>query len=110
MLIAIIGLGIELNRMGEQTVKLGFDDLGIGLVLGIVWLVIYYLVPIWWVNLITIVLLFFSVYGISVGTIKILRNLFLSKKEFLVKLPIVIFQLTAFVAAIVTILNIFKIL
>lgn len=110
LLIGIIGLGIELNKLGDQTVKLGFDDLGIGSALLIVWATIYYFFPIWWVNLITIILLFFGVYGTTVGAIKIMRNLFLSKKGFLVKLPIVIVQFAAFIAAIFTILSILNII
>ncbi len=108
LFIGIIGLGIELNKLGDQTVKLGFEELGIGLGLLIVWATIYYFFPIWWVNLITIFLLFFGTYGTTVGAVKILRNLFSSKKSFLFKLPIVIVQFTAFVAAIFTILNILK--
>ncbi|KYG92157.1 hypothetical protein [Metasolibacillus sp. FSL K6-0083] len=110
LLIGIIGLGIELNKLGDQTVKLGFDDLGIGLGLVIAWATIYYFFPIWWVNLITLILLFFGIYGTTIGAIKVLRNLFLSKKSFLLKLPIVIVQFTAFIAAIFTILNILKII
>lgn len=110
LLIGIVGLGFELNKLGDQTVKLGFDDFGVGFALVSIWAIIYYFFPIWWINLITIILLFFGVYGTTVGAIKILRILFLSKKNFLVKLPIVIVQFTAFVAAIVTILNILKII
>lgn len=110
LLIGIIGLGVELNKLGDQSVKLGFDDLALGLGLLAVWVTFYYFFPVWWVNLLTIVFLFLGVYGITIGAIKILRNLFLSKKSFLVKLPIVIVQFSAFLAAIFTILNVLKIL
>lgn len=105
-----MGLGIELNRLGDQTVKLGFDELGIGVGLLLVWATTFYFFPIWWVNLLTLPLLFMSLYGIIKGVLKVFRNLFLSKKIFLVKLPIVLAQFAAFVAAIFTTLNILKII
>ena len=58
LLIGIIGLGNELNNLGDQTVKLGFYDFGVGFALVSVWAIIYYFFPIWWINLITIILLF----------------------------------------------------
>lgn len=110
LLIGITGLGLELNKLGGQTDKLGFDELGIGLGIGIIWAIIYYYLPVWWINLITIFLLFLSVYAITAGIIKILRILFLSKRNILVKLPIVIIQFVAFIAAIVTILDILNLI
>lgn len=104
--IGIIGLGIELNKLGENKVKLGFDGLGLGLAFGLIWLVVYYYFGNLISNLITSPFLIIGIYGVADGFADILIILFSSKKELFIKLPIIIAQITAFIAAIFTILNI----
>lgn len=104
--IGIVGLGIELNKLGDNKVKLGLDGLGLGLALGIIWFVIYYYFGNIVSNIITSPFLMFSIYAIADGFADISIILFSSKKELFIKIPIITAQITAFIAAIVTILNI----
>ena len=109
--IGVSTLGIALNKISDTKNKLGFDDLGIGLGLGIIWAVIYYYFPIFWVNILTLVILFFGIYGVASGILGIIYNLLFqtsNKKKLFVKIPIVIVQFTAFIAAVFTILNILE--
>lgn len=111
LLIGIIGLGVELNKLANgNSDKLGFSDLFLGMGMGTCWIIIYYFREGSLSNLVFLPLLLISIYGISKGLIKILKNLFSSESQFIFKLPLVIFQFTAFIAAIFTILNILKLI
>ena len=104
-------LGVSLNKISDTKSKLGFDDLGIGLGLGMIWAVLYYYFPVFWVNILTMFFLVFGVYGIVSGIMGIMYNLIFQtsdKKKLFVKIPIVIVQFTAFIAAVFTILNILE--
>jgi len=110
LFIGLVGLGIELNKLGDKGNSVGFDDLGLGLGFGLAWAFVYNFYPIGLANIGSLILFYFSIYGMTIGIIKILRNLFSTKKGFIVKLPIVIAQIAAFIATIATILDIFKVI
>lgn len=67
-IIGVGGLGIELNKLAGSPKKWSLDSLGIGLSLVAVWAVIYSFWGGWWfLNLITLPVLFFGMYGIWEG-------------------------------------------
>lgn len=110
LVIAIFGLGIELSKLGNQEVKVGFEDLGVGLVFGVVALSMYFYFDNLIVNYINIFLIFISIYGLTHGSIKIIKNLFLtsSKKELTLKIIIVLIQILATISAVITIADFFR--
>lgn len=109
-IVGIIGLSIELNKLTSNEKKIGLDNLGIGLGLGTIWVIIYYYYPIWWVNLLTFPLLFLASYGIIIGLIGILNNIFTSeqsiKTTLLVKLPVAIAQICGFILTVLQLMQI----
>lgn len=112
LVIGVIGLGIELSKIGNQKTRiLGLDDLGIGIGVGILWLTIYSLLDLWFINIPNSFFLFTSIYFILNGIINIFKNLLSStnKKVFLLKLIIFIVQVIGFISAIITIISIFNI-
>ncbi|MBA7491681.1 hypothetical protein ES702_02229 [subsurface metagenome] len=108
--LGIGGLSVELNKFK----KIKLDNLGIGIVFGILWAIIYYLSPIWWVNIITFPLLFYAVYGILLGLINIFKAIIFSdislKSKILVKIPLLVGQLLGIVFVILQIIKILKII
>jgi hypothetical protein len=69
--IGIFGLSVEIDKEKRG----GTSDLGLGISFALIWAVFYYYFPIWWVNIITFFILFFSIFGISRGLIKVLITL-----------------------------------
>jgi len=108
--IGICGLGFELNKIK----KIGFDNLGVGISLGIIGVIIYYFSPIWWLNIVAFVLFFFSTYGILLGLISILKIIIFSeislKKELIKKILIFLGQIFGISLVILQILKLLKIL
>lgn len=109
--VGIVGLGTELNKLFPKKKKSGFQDLTIGLGFGIIWIVIYYYFPIWWVNIITFPILFFAVYGLLLGFINISKVIIFSdislKKKILVR---ILGQLLGVALVVLQILKILKII
>lgn len=109
--VGIVGLGTELNKLFPKKKKSGFQDLTIGLGFGIIWIVIYYYFPIWWVNIITFPILFFAVYGLLLGFINISKVIIFSdislKKKILVR---ILGQLLGIALVVLQILKILKII
>ncbi|WP_312114322.1 hypothetical protein [Brevibacillus reuszeri] len=62
-IIGISGLGIELNKLSSSPKGIGLDNLGIGLGLLAILIILFYYFNIWWVNLLVFPLLLFSIYG-----------------------------------------------
>lgn len=113
LLIGIIGLGTELNKLNGENKKIGFDDLGVGLSLIILWAIMHYYCNNIFINILLIVILLFSSYGIVLGIINISHNLIKGENSFskkILKLCIAIAQVTAFVGALLQIMQILKIL
>lgn len=108
--IGVIGLGIELNKFK----KIGFDNLGIGLALGVVWVTLFYFFPIWWVNIITLPILLFALFGIILGLVHISNNLIFNaapiKERFFKRVPLIIGQVLGITLVILQILKILKII
>lgn len=101
--IGVIYSGFELNKLLEKRDRLfGLDDISLGLFAGILCSIFYYYFSNLWVNLLLLILLFFSFYGISLGFIKISRNLFASKEKLQFKIPLVISQFIGLLATVLT--------
>ncbi len=62
-----ISSGQRGNLTGEPKGSGIFDNLGIGLGFLVVWATVYYYFPLTWINVITSPMLLFSVYGINLG-------------------------------------------
>jgi hypothetical protein len=111
MVFGIVGLGTELNKLNNEK-KFGFDDLGIGLAFIIIWAILHYYFPFTWLNWGLLFVLFFGFYGIGVGMFKIIQNIIhsSSKSQLVIKIPVVIVQITATAATILEILKTFSFL
>lgn len=105
--IGIIGFSVEFDRNN----KTGTSNLGLGISLGLIWTIIYYYFPIWWVNIITFPILFFSIYGILVGLVNIINTTKISEISLRNKLIIKFLgQVFAIVLVVLQILKIFDVL
>lgn len=101
-----MGLGFELNKLSSKPNGLGLDNLGLGLVFGVVWITFYQYFDIWWLNIMIIPFLLFGCYGTILGLINIFTNLFTGSNESLklkltIKLPVVIAQLAGFILTVI---------
>jgi len=105
--IGIIGLSIEIDR----DKKSGTSDLGLGVSFALIWAIFYYYFPIWWVNIITFFILFFSIFGISRGLIRIFitvrKNKISIRNNLGIKLIGQIFGIVLVIFQILEILNVF---
>ena len=107
----VAGLSIELNKIAGKGQGIGLDNLGVGLLFGGMWAVIYYYFPIWWVNILTLVLLLVAANTFILGLINLIENILitnLSIKITIVKVVISVVQLVAFAAAFLQVLQILK--
>lgn len=111
--LGVIGLSLELNKLNNNDTKLGLDNLGIGLGIGALWLYLnsVNIYPI--LNVALLFLLLLSIYGILMGLIGMLVNIFSNssswRKVVFVKLPILIAQLCAFVLTALQLLEYFNV-
>ncbi len=108
----IAGLGIELDKLGGKERKLGFGNLGIGLMIGGIWAAGYYYLNIWWVNLLLLIVLLLALYGIFLGFVQVIIILASSSsvKVSVAKLAIAVIQIAAFIAAVLQIMQILKLI
>jgi hypothetical protein len=109
VVIGLIGLSFELSKLNEQ--KLGFDDIGIGLGLLIIWAVIHHYFPYIWVNWLTTLLFVFGTYGTILGSFKNIYSFAFKtqdNKTRWLKIGIFLVQLLGFGATILQYLTSFK--
>ncbi|MDD4779132.1 MAG: hypothetical protein PHT02_00815 [Tissierellia bacterium] len=104
--IGIMGLGFELNRINNKTK--GMDDVGLGLAFFVVWGILYYYFPLWYINIFTLPLLLGASFGITLGLLRINIILFENKDKVITNVFIIIIQLVAVVSSILQILQILK--
>lgn len=111
MVFGIMGLGMELNKLNNEK-KFGFDELGIGLGLIILWAILHYFFPVIWLNWVLLFVLLVGFYGIGVGIFKIVQNIVgsSSRRQLAIKIPVVIVQVAATAATIYEILKTFNLL
>lgn len=113
-IIGIMALGLELNKVSSNEKKLGLDNLGVGLGLGAIWGILYYYFPYWWVNILGFTILMLAVYGIVLGLIGIIMNIFSNdlslRKTILIKVPIAITQILGFTLTLLQVLQIIQII
>lgn len=114
-IIGIMGLGIELNKIGSSPKGIGFDNLGIGIGLLVIWILAFYYFNIWWVNAFISPIMLLGVYAILLGILNIFYSLFSNPQESIkvkltMKLPVVITQFAGFLLTIMQILQLLKIL
>jgi hypothetical protein len=120
--IGVMGLGTELNQMSGKKKFSGIDDLGIGLVLTLLWIVAYHFSPgWWWINTILLLLLFIPIFGTALGVIRLLSSLLVAPPaatnqnttttigNIIVKLFLATAQIAAFVLTVIQLSQIFKI-
>jgi hypothetical protein len=110
--IGVAGLSVELDKLGGKDSSFGISNLGIGLLIGSVWALLYYYFPLWWLNIITSFILLLSLYAISLGLINTFEIIFTksaSIKIGLIKIVIAIAQIVAFTAALLQVMQILKI-
>lgn len=73
---SIIGLMGTFIELGKSTIIKGLDDLGVGLLFFIPWLLIYIFGKAIWLNVLGFFLLVIGVYGMVAGFIKVIVSIF----------------------------------
>ncbi|MGF9740072.1 hypothetical protein ABEX38_21930 [Priestia megaterium] len=81
MIIGIVALGLELNKLNNGEKSLGLDNLGIGVGLFIVWALLHYYFPMIWVNWVLIPVLFLGVAAMGIGIATLIENVFSSDSK-----------------------------
>ncbi|MFC7393010.1 hypothetical protein [Scopulibacillus cellulosilyticus] len=102
--VGTIGLGTELE---SENKKFGFDNLGIGLGLLVIWALLHYYFPYTLINWVISFLLFFAFVGIFSGIVSLLVKLVNTRsgKSLIYKLPVIITQIGT---AVLTVYQIMK--
>ncbi|AJA48650.1 hypothetical protein CPAST_c25810 [Clostridium pasteurianum DSM 525 = ATCC 6013] len=112
ILIGILGLTIELNKIIEKHKIIGFDDFGVGLILVIITQLLHYYFLYIWLNVLFSFILLLGIFGLVRGLITIIGNMSINKpsiKNMLIKALIIISQIIAFIAALLQSMQILKI-
>lgn len=109
-IIGVVGLSIEVDKLSGGDSSIGLSNLGIGLLMGVIYLTVEEFTNHWLINIILILVLIFTFYGILLGIFMTFRFMLKSgdswKKVVFIKLPVIIGQLAAFS---LTILQIYQV-
>lgn len=83
LLLMALGIAGTGSTLGDIDVwRIGFDDLGLGLGIGIIWgVIVNYTYPILWVNAIITPLLFFAIYGTTKGLSDIIYEISVERSQ-----------------------------
>ncbi|KZE06297.1 hypothetical protein B4117_2175 [Bacillus mycoides] len=103
--IAFLGFTTEISKTVENAKDLVVGIISAGLVISI-WAILYHYFPIWWVNLISLLLLITGVYGLILTVVQFGSYIKMGDhRSTFVRVLIVGSEIIAFVASIITILQ-----
>lgn len=108
--IGIVGFLIEISKVFKESLKSAISDVGTSLFLGIVVVLLRYFFSNIFVNWIIVFLLLMLLYGFFKGVLKIVLLSNFNGKNILLKIPLLLLNLSVFTVSILQILKMFKIL
>lgn len=108
--IGIVGFLLEISKVFKESLKSAISDVGVALFLGIIVILLHYFFSNIFVNWVIILLLLIVMYGFFRGVFKIVLLFNFNGKNILLKIPLLLLNLSVFTVSILQILKMFKIL
>lgn len=105
------GLGMALNKLNNGESNLGFDNLGLGVAMLIIWGIVYYYFQYIWLNWALLIVLGFGLFGTATGITSLFVNVLSSKskREAAIKIPVALIQIATTIVALYEIFTKLKI-
>ncbi|WP_052125294.1 hypothetical protein [Lysinibacillus boronitolerans] len=108
--IGIVGFLLEISKVFKESLKSAIIDVGVALFFGTILVLLHYFFSNIFVNWVIIILLLIVIYGFFRGVLKIVILSNFNGKNILLKVPLLLLNLSVFTVSILQILKMFKIL